>query len=100
MYSGITPPTIVFAAPYARPSSRRRRWARDLDRRADRVCAAVEWRGRTKGSLMTRTPPPRGASLEELRAEAEHAAQRLALYRRKVLLGQGEPRRLAELERI
>jgi hypothetical protein len=48
---------------------------------------------------MTRTTPPRGASLEELRAEANHAAQRLALYRRKVLLGQGEPRRLAELER-
>jgi hypothetical protein len=49
---------------------------------------------------MTRSIPPRGASLEELRAEAKHAAQRLALYRRKVLLGQGEPRRLAELERI
>jgi hypothetical protein len=48
---------------------------------------------------MTRSIPPRGASLEELRAEAEHAAQRLTLYRRKVLLGQGEPRRLAELER-
>jgi len=49
---------------------------------------------------MTRSTPPRGASLEELRAEAEHAAQRLALYRRKVLLGQGETSRLAELERI
>ena len=49
---------------------------------------------------MTRTISPRGAPLEELRAEAKHAAQRLALYRRKVLLGQGEPRRLAELERI
>jgi hypothetical protein len=49
---------------------------------------------------MTRTTPARGVSLEELRAEDKHAAQRLALYRRKVLLGQGEPRRLAELERI
>ncbi len=49
---------------------------------------------------MTRTISPRGASLEELRAEAKHAAQRLALYRRKILLGQGEARRLAELERI
>ena len=48
---------------------------------------------------MTRSTPPRGASLEELRAEADHAAQRLALYRRKVLLGRGEMSRLAELER-
>jgi hypothetical protein len=49
---------------------------------------------------MTRTIPPRGASLEELRAEAKHAAQRLALYRGKVLAGHGDARRLAELERI
>jgi hypothetical protein len=49
---------------------------------------------------MTRTIPPRGASLEELQAEAKHAAQRLALYRRKVLLGRGDTRKLAELERI
>ena len=35
---------------------------------------------------MTRSTPPRGASLEELRAEAEYATQRLALYRRKLLL--------------
>jgi hypothetical protein len=49
---------------------------------------------------MTRSTPPRGASLEELRAEARYAAQRLALYRRKVLLGAGDARRLAELERI
>jgi hypothetical protein len=49
---------------------------------------------------MTRTIPPRGASLEELRAEANHAAQRVALYRRKVLLGRGDALRLAELERI
>jgi len=49
---------------------------------------------------MTRTIPPRGASLEELRAEAKHAAQRLALYRRKILLGRGDVHQLAELERI
>jgi hypothetical protein len=49
---------------------------------------------------VTHRSSPRGASLEELRAEANHAAQRLALYRRKVLLGQGDARRLAELERI
>lgn len=39
-------------------------------------------------------------SLAELRALAEHAANRHALYRRKVLLGRGDPRRLTELERI
>jgi hypothetical protein len=49
---------------------------------------------------MTRSIPPREASLEELRAQAKYAAQRVALYRRKVLLGQGDTRRLAELERI
>jgi hypothetical protein len=49
---------------------------------------------------VTRNIPPRGASHEVLRAEAKHAAQRLALYRRKVLLGQGDGHRLAELERI
>jgi hypothetical protein len=49
---------------------------------------------------MTRILRSRGASLEELRAEASHAAQRLALYRRKLLLGRGDSRQLAELERI
>jgi hypothetical protein len=49
---------------------------------------------------MTRTTPSRGASLEELRAEANHAAQRVSLYRRKILLGRGDARQLAELERI
>lgn len=41
-----------------------------------------------------------GPSLEQLRAEASYARERLALYRRRVLLGQGDPRRLAELKRI
>jgi hypothetical protein len=44
--------------------------------------------------------PPRGASVEDLRAEAEHAAERVLLCRRKVRLGRGDPRRLAELERV
>jgi hypothetical protein len=39
-------------------------------------------------------------SVDELEGVATHAAQRVALYRRKVYLGTGEPRRLAELERI
>jgi hypothetical protein len=39
-------------------------------------------------------------SLDELRALARHADQRLALYRRRIYLGRGDPRRLAELERI
>jgi hypothetical protein len=39
-------------------------------------------------------------SLAELRALSEHAAHRLALYRRRVYLGQGDPKHLAELERI
>jgi hypothetical protein len=42
----------------------------------------------------------REPSLEELRAEATHAAQRLALYRRKVLLGGGDRRVLASRERL
>ena len=40
-----------------------------------------------------------GPSLEELRAEAQYAAERLALYERKVVMGNGNPTRLAELER-
>jgi hypothetical protein len=44
---------------------------------------------------MTREP-----SLEELRAEATHAAARLALYRRKVLLGRGDDRVLASRQRV
>jgi hypothetical protein len=39
-------------------------------------------------------------SIAELAALAEHAAQRLALYRRRTYLGQGDPKRLAELERV
>jgi hypothetical protein len=43
------------------------------------------------------SPPP---SVEELRALADHAEQRLALYRRRTYVGRGDPQRLAELERI
>jgi hypothetical protein len=46
------------------------------------------------------TPGDHEPSAAELRALADHATQRLALYRRRVYLGRGEQRRLAELERI
>ena len=39
------------------------------------------------------------AALAELKAEAVYAAERLALYRRRMLMGKGEPRILAERER-
>ena len=38
-------------------------------------------------------------SLDDLRAEAAHASQRLALYRRKILLGRGDQRVLASRQR-
>ena len=41
----------------------------------------------------------REPSAAELRALADHAAQRLALYRRRMYVGRGDPSRLAELER-
>jgi hypothetical protein len=50
-----------------------------------------------------RSPSPRSPevpSTTELRALADHADQRLALYRRRMYLGRGEPRRLAELQRV
>jgi hypothetical protein len=43
------------------------------------------------------TPEP---SLEELRAESRHAAERLTLYRRRMYLGRGEQRLLAQRERV
>lgn len=42
----------------------------------------------------------REPSLEELRAEALHASQRLTLYRRKMLLGRGDRRVLASRQRV
>ena len=50
-----------------------------------------------------RSPSPRSPearSVTELRALADHADQRLALYRRRMYLGRGDPRRLAELQRV
>lgn len=41
----------------------------------------------------------RRATLAELQAQAAYAAERLALYRRRMYLGRGEPRILAERER-
>jgi hypothetical protein len=42
----------------------------------------------------------RDPSVAELRALSDHAAERVILYRRKVYLGRGDPRHLAELERV
>ena len=42
----------------------------------------------------------REPALAELRALSEHAALRLALYRRRVYVGRGDPDRLREYERI
>jgi hypothetical protein len=39
-------------------------------------------------------------SLIELRAAVQHTSLRLALYRRRTYLGRGDPKRLAELERV
>ena len=44
---------------------------------------------------MASAPP----SVAELQALSEHAANRLALYRRRTYVGQGDPKRLAELQR-
>ena len=43
--------------------------------------------------------PGREPSIAELQAEADHARDKVALYRRKLYAGRGEMRRLAELER-
>jgi hypothetical protein len=45
-------------------------------------------------------PNPNNPSVSELRALSDHAAQRVALYRRRTYIGQGDAQRLAELERI
>ena len=42
----------------------------------------------------------REPTTSDLDALARHANQQAALYRRRTLLGRGEPRRLAELERV
>lgn len=39
-------------------------------------------------------------SAADLKALAEHAARRVALYRRRVYVGTGDPVHLAELQRI
>ena len=43
--------------------------------------------------------PSREPSIAELQAEADHARDRVALYRRKLYAGGGDMRRMAELER-
>lgn len=47
-----------------------------------------------------RQPERREPTVAELTALDRHAANRVALYRRKLFAGRGEPRRLAELERV
>jgi len=42
----------------------------------------------------------REPSIAELLALSDHAAERVILYRRRVYLGRGDPRHLAELERV
>jgi hypothetical protein len=42
----------------------------------------------------------REPSLAELRAEARYATERVALYQQRLYTGNGDPRRMAELERI
>jgi len=42
----------------------------------------------------------RETAIADLRAQAEHAALRLALYRRRVYIGHADPARLREYERI
>jgi hypothetical protein len=44
--------------------------------------------------------PSREPSLHELRAQKEHAVQRVALERRRTYLGRGDAQHLAELERV
>ena len=48
---------------------------------------------------MTPSLRPPGPSIEDLEAEAVHARGRLALYKRRIYLGRGDCRRLAELQR-
>lgn len=43
---------------------------------------------------------PRERVLEELRAEARFADERVTLYRRRMYMGKGEQRRLEELIRV
>jgi len=59
--------------------------------------AGVQWEAMSGEHEPRRSAEP---SLDDLRAAAAHADDRLALYRRRMYLGRGEPSRLAELERI
>jgi hypothetical protein len=66
---------------------------------AEARLASAHDRRRRASSAPPEAPPANVTPLAELEAVAAHASQRAALYRRRVLLGRGEPRRLAELER-
>lgn len=62
-----------------------------------RAAAVPSDLGRARDAAEARRRDP---SIAELKALADHAAQRLALYRRRMYLGRGEAHRLAELERV
>jgi hypothetical protein len=47
-----------------------------------------------------RDPGRREPTIAELTELSRYAAERVTLYRRKLFAGGGEPRRLAELERV
>jgi hypothetical protein len=55
-----------------------------------------------KESVTGEGEPHRGRepSVQELESLATHAEQRVALYRRRMLLGRGEQRRFDELQRV
>jgi hypothetical protein len=54
----------------------------------------------TKSLDRRRRPLSPAQSIAELDALATHARQKLALYRRRIYLGRGQPSKLAELERL
>ena len=72
--------------------------------RADREAASAQ-RSAARGAAREADTADRAQrehdrTVADLRAQARHADEQLALYRRRTYLGRGEPRRLAELERI
>ena len=89
--SAAAPPAEVVEGPPARDAEP---VARRPSPRPASAASVPEWSEREASA--GQRPPSR----RELEAVAVHAKQRAALYHRKVLLGRGEPRRLAELERV
>jgi hypothetical protein len=69
----------------------------EAERRVERAAAAADAR---ESKERTKRRAADDVAITELDAEATHARQRLALYRRKIYLGRGESSTLAELERV